>query len=356
MQFSLESVFLYALLQSCAQIDTLFLHPIKQSVLILVHSPCSVVECNAMTVNQASNTRSKIRRRGLTIVELLIAIAIIGLLIALLLPAVQSSREAARKVQCLSNVKQLVLAASSYESAHRCYPVSGGSKHPSFFVWLLPEVEQTPLFNRFDLNRSMLEQGPVGVNRPSVFVCPSDSVAVSDRLLRSYGGNAGYPEPYTDKTPLPIDLTGVIGFFSDPPVGAADILDGLSNTVIISEMASSAYTVNQQTRWNEKPTGKPLGRPGVLMAADCQAATASYPASNAASWFMGGYFLTLYDHVLPPDTRRCNWSHPASSVHPERGVTTGFCDGSVKMVSKSVDELVWRAIGTRKGREVVSLP
>lgn len=86
------------------------------------------------------------RRRGVTLVEVLVSLSVIGLLLALLLPAVQSSREAARKMNCLSNVKQIALGALNYESIFGYFPSSGGLDQPSFLVKVLPQIDQGPHF------------------------------------------------------------------------------------------------------------------------------------------------------------------------------------------------------------------
>src|SRR5690348_12805922 len=126
------------------------------------------------------NLRSQ---RGFTLIELLVVIAIISVLIALLLPAVQAAREAARRTQCVNNLKQIVLATNNYHDAWGCYPqgvqftfnYSTASQH----VALLPFLEQVPLFNlvNFDWNMNSYENTTIwGAVRPMVFVCPSDTM------------------------------------------------------------------------------------------------------------------------------------------------------------------------------------
>ncbi len=128
--------------------------------------------------------RSHATRPGFTLIELLVVIAIIGVLVALLLPAVQSAREAARRMQCTNNLKQIMLATSNYHEAFACYPTgvqftfnfSTSGQH----VALLPFLEQMPLFNGLNVNWivpwSDANTTFAGAVRPSLYVCPSDTL------------------------------------------------------------------------------------------------------------------------------------------------------------------------------------
>ena len=296
-------------------------------------------------------------RRGFSLVELLVSIAIVGILLALILPAVQASREASRKVQCLSHVKQIALAVANYESSHGCYPPSGGFDQASIFVRILPDIDQSTLFNQFDFNKRMTEQPALAYQRPELLVCPSDGVATSDPPLRSYGGNVGWfvlvspLDPRGQAAP-----NGAFTFLIYPPVGSRDITDGLSNTVMISETLPSGSNPARRICWNERATGPILGRPVEVLASDCLAATSTYLGLRGASWTLGGATATLYDHVLPPNSRNCNWVDPASSVHSGGGVNSAFCDGSARYISQAIDIVVWRAMGTRSNGEVFSYP
>ena len=297
------------------------------------------------------------RRRGVTLVEVLVSLSVIGLLLALLLPAVQSSREAARKMNCLSNVKQIALGALNYESIFGYFPSSGGLDQPSFLVKVLPQIDQGPLFYRFDLDGSMASQSVLASRRPDLLFCPSDSVAANNKLLRSYGGNVGWDEPFASNSATEVASTGVITYATYGPIGTRGVSDGLSNTAMISEMSSTGYSSQLQTRWNERATGgRPFGRDPSLMASDCLAATSNYQFPNAASWISGGFAVTLYDHILPPNSRRCNWVTPSIGSHLSGNVSTALCDGSARQINNSIDVDVWRSIGTRRGGEVVSFP
>ena len=296
-----------------------------------------------------------IRRRGLSLVEVLVCLSVIGLLLALLLPAVQASREAARRVNCLSKVKQIALGVANYENSFGYYPASGGLDQPSFIVRILPQIDQGPLFYRFDLDGSMAGQSALARQRPELLFCPSDSAAANNKLLRSYGGNVGWYEPFASNSATDVALTGVITYATYRPIGTRDVLDGLSNTAMVSEMSSTGYIAQLQMRWDERATGgRPFGRDPGLMASDCLDATSHYQSSNSASWIFGGFVVTLYDHILPPNSRRCNWVTPSIGSHSGGNVSTAFCDGSARQINNTIDVDVWRAIGTRRGGEVVS--
>ena len=297
------------------------------------------------------------QRRGISLVELLVAIGIVGLLAALILPAVQSAREIARRTQCTSQLKQLITAIAQYSETHNVYPPSGGLDQPSLFVRTLPYFEQSQLYHKFDFSRSMSSQPELAFRRPAILVCPSDGTAFGDRAMRSYGGNMGWYVPLLPNVPSgPSKTNGVIAFLVDPQIGPGHIEDGLTNTGIISEMLPSGYSTSRQTRWNEVASAPLFGRSADVMGNDCTSATESYLSPRGASWTFGGAAETLYHHVLPPNDRTCNWVYPATSIHLSGGVNLGMCDGAVRFVSQTVDVRVWRAMGTRNGSETTNLP
>src|SRR5262245_21582956 len=191
------------------------------------------------------------QRRGVTIIELLVAIATISMLAALLLPAVQQAREAARRTQCTNNLKQLALAAHNFHAAQDKFPSGGhpavGSSPPTggtnLFVELLHHIDQANLYDEWDPkdNRNNVATQAQVIK---LLICPSDSLpadvvehsaAVTPQWswgfygMSSYGGNAGTRSlPFAD-----ISRDGT--FFIDSRVREADIRDGTSNTFLFGE-------------------------------------------------------------------------------------------------------------------------
>jgi prepilin-type N-terminal cleavage/methylation domain-containing protein/prepilin-type processing-associated H-X9-DG protein len=325
-------------------------------------------------------------RRGFTLIELLVVIAIIGVLIALLLPAVQAAREAARRAQCNNNLKQIGLALHNYESAVGSYPWgcgwwrNGWSSH----VMSLPYMEQQNLYNAINFTDTGADALAAVTNTTAVYaglnglLCPSDS----DRLTtvsghNSYGMNAG-SNPYSLK--YPNQFSGLSAFLYDGKgfshIGSRDVLDGTSNTAAYSERVLGIGTTNTGTLDGINPTSSvgrltawppddPSAAYAVCLATRPTAANlAPRTVSAGANWAKGfAENNTLYNHVMPPNTWSCNrgettsysdgvmWT--ASSRHPGI-VNVLFCDGTVRAVKGSVNIRVWWAVGTKSAREIVS--
>ncbi len=284
-------------------------------------------------------SRNRHPRRAFTLIELLVTIGIIGLLIALLLPAVQAAREASRRIQCTSNLHQLGLASHNYVSLYNIFP---RGTNDSFLVSLLPNLDNVPLANSYNFGGTVQQNATVRNTNTGIFTCPSDSEFPPVGGYTDYAGNSGDGE--------------LLGIFNGLGTTPAQITDGLSHTALVSE-----WLVGQT-----RQTDDPLRTIQTIVAGTDPAFTAeclrasNTPITNykGRDWTTGSLYLTLYDHFLPVDAPSCSGgSYPnlksnctAASQHPG-GVNSLFADGSVHLVPPSVDRNVWRAVGTRRGGE-----
>ncbi|MBX3442357.1 MAG: DUF1559 domain-containing protein [Planctomyces sp.] len=313
--------------------------------------------------------RRCVRRAGLTITEVLVAIGILGLLAALSIPAVQTSRAASRRVQCQSRLKQLGLAMSNIVDAAGAFPTSN-QPHPP--LWrILPYLDRAPLAEMLIANSHVHGGGDRSMFDVSDLVCPSETLARSDTGQTNYFLNDG--TRFRSRDPFN-------GFKIDhkQDVRPADITDGLSQTAAMSERLvgnirydwpSNEQMMREPLRyffWTEKRYKNPDEEP--LAAEQCRNhRIAASPQTLQMNTEDFKYSVGGYDHMQPPNQAACyNGPEdleidtslrlvPASSLHPG-GVNVLMADGSVHFVSGGVDAVVWNAAGTRSGNESSSLP
>jgi prepilin-type N-terminal cleavage/methylation domain-containing protein/prepilin-type processing-associated H-X9-DG protein len=310
------------------------------------------------------------RRQGFTIIELLVTIAIIAVLVALLLPAVQSAREAGRRIQCTSNLKQVALAMLNYHDAVGTLPP--GRKGWGWGTWqifVLPYIEQQPLYNAYNqlgdsindvtLDSLLLYMGPVNetvtTERLAVFTCPTDTpnAPLEDVTSHNYGCNYGNTDIYADP-----NLNGVV--FGGAPFGdigadpthpnsgtqtvrVASIIDGTSHTMLAAEVVEGQGADLRGFTWYGPNSGftSYLGpnstQPDVLT----EQSQCVYPfsANPPCTW------NTVQDDVPVYFASR--------SRHPG-GVNVVLADGSVRFIKNQVNLAVWRALSTTQGREIIS--
>jgi len=333
------------------------------------------------------------RKRGFTLIELLVVVLVLGVLMGLLIPAVQSSRSAATRLQCLNNMKQIGIALHSYASLHRLFPgvntytygIVPGSNTASAHAYsplarMLPELEQASLYHAVNFDFIPWD-GPGLVANQTVmlvgietFLCPADvapSVPGYGRSNYRFGLGATPWEAPGDDRPGSFD-----GPFSAHRYYApADFLDGLSQTVGASERLQGDWYRSENYLGNYVLDDVRLSVPdpgGADWALGiCRASPPDAPRESRAgeSWFLSGLHFTNYNHCNTPnaglmdcvlddhnETVYARWNHEgvmtARSRHPG-GVNALFMDGSVKFVRDAVNLAAWRALSTRSGGEVV---
>lgn len=357
------------------------------------------------------------RFRAFTLVELLVVIAIIGILVALLLPAVQAAREAARRMQCTNNLKQLALACHNYADTYKVLPprqtgtgvfwggdaVNTNTTRLSGFVMLLPFYEQQPLYDQIAApqtfagvvypawgNPPTSDSPPYELWRVQInaLLCPSDGnirskgaanqgrnnyrFSVGDSINRSWLRN-GPPR-------------GLFGHhqYAGTAISFAAITDGTSNTVALSERLFGQDTIMIKQGYGQAmdPTENVRLSPAACLATVNPANPRMYAGTtfnwSGRQWANGFPSRSAFNTVFPPNSPSCNSNTSAetgnmvispSSNHPG-GVCIAFADGSVTFVSDTINSGdptqlevtmgpspfgVWGALGSKSGSESVTL-
>ena len=334
-------------------------------------------------------------RRGFTLVELLVVIAIIGVLVALLLPAVQAAREAARRIQCQNHLKQIALGIHNHEGAHRTFPLGlelrAGSTtaRSTFFLQVLPFIEQQPLFDKWDFansanNVAATAEASRAATKIKVLACPSDVLRENPFNLASggvtfspsqstsgnpyagiysgtsYAGNYGSASYHSSFSVFPIKPDGVL-FLTGPgtelkvpggslhslaenhqslsPLRLADITDGTSNTLLVGEKNHRDLDFDQ---WTGQNSGLKMhqvsvwawagGRKGAAMLF----ASGAVPINTTVRKLNPGSPTT--PNIQNQDRRYNAWG----SNHAGGGANFSLCDGSTRFIRDSIPLQTWQ--------------
>jgi prepilin-type N-terminal cleavage/methylation domain-containing protein/prepilin-type processing-associated H-X9-DG protein len=288
------------------------------------------------------------RPRAFTLIELLIVVGIIAVLIALLLPAIQSAREQARRAQCVNNLLQLGLAMGNYTSTHSVLPpgvvndtgpilnVPHGYHH-GWAVQILPFIGQNNIYNRFNLKESVYAASNMTVRDVHIatFLCPSDGRP----------GAISYAGCHHDvEAPIAVDNHGVL--FLNSHVRFDDITDGTAQTILLGELrqGSGPATLGWVSGTNStlRNTGHPLNDPSSL-----DALFQNTPQLSEAERFAA--ITKMADEGALP----IGFVGGFSSSHPQ-GANFLFCDGSVRFVKGSTGRQVYQLLGHRADGEPIS--
>jgi prepilin-type N-terminal cleavage/methylation domain-containing protein/prepilin-type processing-associated H-X9-DG protein len=350
--------------------------------------------------DRRQNEGTSAHTRAFTLIELLVVIAIIGVLVALLLPAVQGAREAARRLQCANNLKQIGLALHNYHATFNTFPpgrvrlrVDYEGRCFSTFTQLLPQLEQIAAYSAINFNLNSDDENDVdlgsGQNATAcylvvnVFLCPSDTgqKVWGQRAPTNYLVNTGTTYPISPFCTSKLPITGM--FFDNSSVRLGDITDGTSQTVAASETIKSENGGPEVLVWDghSTTTGFVMTRGATnngggpeLMSYNDQCTGAGLLMLNlrGSSWILGVPAVTMYNHDRTPNDLRIDCigglthsrcqidtldasslSVAARSRHAG-GVNALFADGGVRFVKSSINLLPWRAIGSRNEGEAIS--
>ena len=338
------------------------------------------------TVRKPDIHRGRVRRSGVSLMEVLVTLTIVGLLMALLFPAIQAAREASRRTQCTDNLHQLAVAAHGFHSAHGSFPparpcnpaVNPGWGH---LVQLLPLLDQSVPFNHIDFTKPVSDPANIGfaVTPMPVFRCPSDvdrmanpsdPLALVGYVKNNYRGNGG-------------NDTGVLGadgveanngvFVAGRKISIDQIFDGASNTALYSEGVLGDGNNNVSSIPGDWFAISPASSSRDALFAAAQNTTrgtgAGVQYSYAGNTFVSGdYTTSRYNHILPPNgisvvvvagnsdlatsINSGAQATTASSRHPD-GVNLVLVDGSVRFIKNEIDTGIWRGLGSIAGGETL---
>jgi len=318
-------------------------------------------------------------KSGFTLVELLVVIAIIGILIGMLLPAVQQVREAARRITCANNVRQTVLATHNFHDTNRDFPAGinlGPRLSSTAFAFILPFVEQNAVLGQINVDGAYdVQQGSEG-KIPS-YACPADDAAGrgfkitnnglqsiarsnyvvcfgSDTMMAQHNGERIWNNTYVNQPTPNLDFSTDGAFQSGEPRMFGELSDGSSNVVFISEVLSgkdddgSDLEIDIRGCWN-------AFLPGSSWFTTRNTPNTSVPDVGPT----GGIGRKWIPDMPPPNMPGVNTGanyddfHAAARSNHPGGVNVGLGDGSSRFVSDLVDADTWRALGSISDGQVI---
>jgi prepilin-type N-terminal cleavage/methylation domain-containing protein len=285
--------------------------------------------------------RTRLARIGFTLVELLVVIAIIGILVALLLPAVQAAREAARRTSCLNNLTQLGLAVHNYEFHFETLPPGvtdtkgpirnePQGNHTSWIVNILPYIEENILFRRYDqaAGAYAASNAPVRAQPVVILVCPTDpGQEMSQDATIAHNNYVGCHHDV--ESPIDADNHGLL--FLNSKLRYADMFDGSTKTLLLGEAMISEDTLGwvSGTRATLRNTGT-IEEPRPNFPPPAQLEEPPAESQRLESLFVGGF----------------------GSYHA--GIfNAGFADGSTRSISNEIDRQTFRQLGNRSDGEII---
>lgn len=310
---------------------------------------------------------SQISRRGVTIVELLTVLAVTGVLLAVLLPAVQQAREVARRAHCLANMRQLGIAMHGYSETYGVLPPGIGVGGKSALVSMLPYLEQTAIYQAFDWSKWARDNVNVTIamsQRIPLFVCPSDSqLPISGATNYVVNGGTGLHVEGRFEGPF-APIIWIDSRMGGGCVRVSDVTDGTTNTAAISEILIGGGSRDPRRALWDLPTGMGSPMESIKLVKACEEWDTDRSQyfdgwSRGFPWTEGNPPSTMYNHSNVPNSKSCvNAGDVLTSVYSSGsqhfgGANMCLVDGSVRFMSNSIDITVWQAIGTKSRGELI---